>query len=49
MSHLYGRYGLSVDPNPAKKVGKQHDGNDLEILAQGNRIRVAVNGVPVID
>lgn len=46
---LYGRRLLPVDPAPAKKVGKQHDWNDLEILAQGNRIRVAVNGVQVVD
>jgi hypothetical protein len=46
---LYGRRLLPVDPAPAKKVGKQHDWNDLEILAQGNRIRVAVNGTPVVD
>jgi hypothetical protein len=49
MYDLYGRNGLPVDPKPAKKVGKQHDWNDLEILAQGNRVRVAVNGSPVID
>jgi Domain of Unknown Function (DUF1080) len=49
MYDLYGRNGLPVDPNPAKKVGKQHDWNDLEILAQGNRVRVAVNGTQVID
>ncbi|MDX2035520.1 MAG: DUF1080 domain-containing protein [Isosphaeraceae bacterium] len=49
MYDLYGRNGLPVDPAPAKKVGKQHDWNDLEILAQGNRIRVAVNGTTVID
>ena len=49
MYDLYGRNGLPVDPNPAKKVGKQHDWNDLEILAQGNRVRVAVNGSEVID
>ena len=49
MYDLYGRSGLPVDPKPAKKVGKQHDWNDLEILAQGNRVRVAVNGSPVID
>jgi hypothetical protein len=49
MYDLYGRNGLPVDPAPAKKVGKQHDWNDLEILAQGNRVRVAVNGVQVID
>ena len=49
MYDLYGRNGLPVDAAPAKKVGKQHDWNDLEILAQGNRVRVAVNGAPVID
>ena len=48
-SDLYGRNGLKVDAAPAKKVGKQHDWNDLEILAQGNRVRVAVNGTQVID
>ena len=49
MYDLYGRNGLPVDAAPAKKVGKQHDWNDLEILAQGNRVRVAVNGTQVID
>lgn len=49
MYDLYGRALLPVDPEPAKKVGKQHDWNDLEILAQGNRVRVAVNGVQVVD
>jgi hypothetical protein len=49
MYDLYGRKSLPVDPAPAKKVGKQHDWNDLEILAQGNRVRVAVNGVQVVD
>ena len=49
MYDLYGRGGLPVDGAPAKKVGKQHDWNDLEILAQGNRVRVAVNGVRVVD
>jgi hypothetical protein len=49
MYDLYGRNGLQVDAAPAKKVGKQHDWNDLEILAQGNRVRVAVNGTQVID
>lgn len=49
MYDLYGRNSLPVDAAPAKKVGKQHDWNDLEILAQGNRVRVAVNGVQVID
>lgn len=46
---LFGRNGLPVDGKPAKKVGKQHDWNDIEILAQGNRIRVAINGVQVVD
>lgn len=49
MYDLYGRNGLPVDGKPAKKAGKQHDWNDLEILAQGNRVRLAVNGVPVVD
>ena len=40
MYDLYGRNGLPVDGGPAKKVGKQHDWNDMEILAQGNRVRV---------
>jgi hypothetical protein len=49
MYDLFGRNGLPVDGRPAKKVGKQHDWNDLEILALGNRVRVAVNGVQVVD
>ena len=49
MYDLYGRNGLPVDPGPGKKIGKQHDWNDLEILAQGNRIRVAANGMQIID
>jgi hypothetical protein len=49
MYDLYGRRGLPVSGAPAKKAGKQHDWNDLEILAQGNRVRVAVNGAAVID
>lgn len=46
---LFGRNGLPVDGGPAKKVGKQHDWNNIEILAQGNRIRVAINGSAVVD
>src|SRR5262249_16350821 len=46
---LFGRNGLPIDGAPAKKVGKQHDWNDIEILAQGNRVRVAVNGHAVVD
>jgi hypothetical protein len=49
MYDLFGRNGLPVDGRPAKKVGKQHDWNDIEILAQGNRVRVAANGVAVVD
>ncbi len=49
MYDLFGRNGLPVDGGPAKKAGKQHDWNDLEILAQGNRVRVAVNGTAVVD
>jgi hypothetical protein len=49
MYDLFGRNGLQVDPAPAKKVGKQHDWNDIEILAQGNRVRVAINGAAVVD
>jgi 3-keto-disaccharide hydrolase len=49
MYDLFGRDLLKVDAEPAKKVGKQHDWNDIEILAQGNRVRVAVNGSAVVD
>ena len=49
MYDLFGRNGLPVDGGPAKKVGKQHDWNELEILAQGNRVRVGVNGKQVVD
>ena len=52
MWDLYGREGgLGVNAAPGKKAGegKQHDWNQLEILAQGNRIRVAANGEPIID
>ena len=49
MYDLFGRNDLKVDGGPARKVGKQHDWNDIEILAQGNRVRVAINGVAVVD
>jgi hypothetical protein len=49
MYDLFGRNGLPIDGAPAKKVGKQHDWNDIEILAQGNRVRVGVNGHAVVD
>jgi hypothetical protein len=50
---LYRRMG-AINPNQkirdvAIKAGKQHDWNDMEILAQGNRIRLAVNGKLVLD
>ncbi len=48
------RRGGAINPsqairNPAIKAGKQHDWNDMEILAQGNRIRLVVNGKLVLD
>ena len=49
MYDLFGRNGLPVSGAAAKKVGKQHDWNEIEILAQGNRVRVAVNGTAVVD
>ncbi len=49
MFDLFGRNGLPVNGGPAKKAGKQHDWNDMEILAQGNRVRFAVNGQAVVD
>jgi hypothetical protein len=49
MYDLYRRNGLPVDGKPAQKVGKQHDWNDIEILALGNRIKVAINGTAVVD
>jgi hypothetical protein len=49
MYDLYRRNGLPVDGKPAQKVGKQHDWNDIEILALGNRIKVAINGHAVVD
>src|SRR5262245_12739170 len=50
---LYRRAG-GINPSAeirgiAIKAGKQHDWNDMEILAQGNRIRFAVNGKEVLD
>jgi hypothetical protein len=49
MYDLFGRNGLPPSGEPAKKVGKQHDWNKLEILAQGNRVRLVVNGTEVLD
>lgn len=46
---VFGRGSLPVDGGPAKKVGKDDDWNQLEILALGNRIQMAVNGAKVVD
>lgn len=50
---LYRRGGAINPPadirNVAIKAGKQHDWNDMEILAQGNRIRLVVNGKLALD
>ena len=46
---LYGRNGIHDNAAKAKAVGKQHDWNRMEILAQGNRIRFVLNGVLVSD
>lgn len=46
---LYGRKSIHQNIDKAKSVGKQHDWNHLEILAQGNRIRVVLNGTLISD
>jgi hypothetical protein len=46
---LYGRNGIHNNAEKAKKVGKQHDWNKIEVLAQGNRIRFVLNGVLISD
>jgi hypothetical protein len=46
---LYGRQMIHKNADKAKPVGKQHDWNHIEILAQGNRIRFVLNGVLVSD
>lgn len=48
------RRGGAINPsaeirNVAIKAGKQNDWNDMEILAQGNRIRLVVNGTLALD
>ena len=45
----YGRNMIFSDPGIAKQVGHQHDWNELEILAIGNRIRVVCNGTLIVD
>jgi len=46
---LYGRNSIHQNAEAARKVGKQHDWNQIEILAQGNRIRFALNGTLISD
>jgi hypothetical protein len=53
---LYDLYRRAGGINPSAEIrkvamnaGKQHEWNDMEILAQGNRIRLAVNGKLVLD
>lgn len=46
---LYGRASIHQNAAKAKEVGKQHDWNKMEILAQGNRIRFVLNGVLISD
>src|SRR5205807_7031620 len=46
---LYGRNLIHANAGKARKVGKQHDWNKMEILAQGNRIRFVLNGVLISD
>ena len=46
---LYGRAGIHNNAAAAQKVGKQHDWNSMEILAQGNRIRFVLNGHSISD
>jgi hypothetical protein len=49
MIDKFGRNFLKVDTDPWKKAGKPKDWNDIEILAQGNHCRIALNGVLVLD
>jgi hypothetical protein len=46
---LYGRNLIHKNAEKAQKVGKQHDWNHIEILAQGDRIRFVLNGVVISD
>jgi hypothetical protein len=46
---LYGRALIHRNADKAQPVGKQHDWNKIEILAQGNRLRFVLNGVLVSD
>jgi 6-phosphogluconolactonase len=46
---LYGRNLILQNGAIARPVGKQHDWNQIEILAQGNRVRFVLNGTLVSD
>ncbi len=47
---LYRRNGIYQDKDgAAKKVGRQHDWNQMEILAIGSRIQFVLNGHAVAD
>ena len=47
---LYRRNGICRDQDgKAKAIGRQHDWNQMEILAVGSQIRLAVNGKEVLD
>jgi 3-keto-disaccharide hydrolase len=47
---LYGRSGLvEGTKTPAYRVGHEKEWNEIEILAIGDRVRVAVNGTLCID
>lgn len=45
-----GRNLIFADPGRvARRAGNQHDWNRLEILAKGARLRVACNGIMIVD
>lgn len=46
---LYRRNSIYQDDGSARKAGRQHDWNQMEILAQPPRIRFVVNGQLVAD
>jgi uncharacterized protein (DUF427 family) len=46
---LYRRNSIYKDDGRAVKAGRQHDWNQIEVLAQPPRIRVAVNGQLIAD
>jgi hypothetical protein len=50
MHDLYRRNSLKIDNKASKAASNgDYEWNDLEILATGHRVRVAVNGKPVVD